>query len=240
MADAMMVKRWLAFGFVMFLAACGGGGGGGSSAPAPIVTATPTPTPTATATATATPFNGPSPVSTTTAVPTSGTLSANFPSIAAGYGGSLNAPGVIANAGTSVLATISLGPLPSVTGQPAITNLSASNITQVLVYGDFLLTNPFATPSVSVSQGGAGNTTLTFTFPPGTLVNTPYYYAIWPGNSTNPSWIVTSGTPACPFPVTTADFGAGQTITIVGAPSNNFGNFVYGFAIYRGTLPAGC
>jgi len=143
----------------------------------------------------------------------------NFPSVA-GYGGSI-AAGVMQGVGGTITATVSLGPLPAVPGQSTPT-LYTNAPNAVLVYADFIVSN---VATVSVTQP-----TLTFTFPSGTLVNTPYYYAFWAGNA-NPVWAdADSGNR---YPVTTSSIPT-ETITIAGAPSVSLPEpFVYGFVIYR-------
>jgi hypothetical protein len=216
------VTRWLAFGFVMFLVACGGGGGGsyvGVPVPTPSVTTTgsagPSPTPT--------PYNGPSPVSGATAVPLSGNLVAMLPSVA-GYGGNLvitGTPGVTSSFGTTVTGTLSLGAFSPLT---TFASVPGTVVNQVLVYADFVANNQIVVPAGSTA-------TLTLTFPPNTLTNTPYYYALWNVCSGTSCWV--SSTSQGQFPVTTTDFGAGQTITIVTQPNFTFQAQPYGFVIYR-------
>ena len=123
--------------------------------------------------------------------------------------------------GATITANVSLGPLPAVAGQPTITTY-ANAPAQVLDYADFVVSGGAVTVK---------STTLTMSFPPGTLLpNTSYYYAFWPGNAQMPNWIDSSGGR---FPVTTID-PVGQTVTIVGNPGLAFQpGFVYGFAIYR-------
>jgi len=206
------MQRWLALAALAVLAACGGGGGGSSAAP-PTVTVTPA----------ATPFAGPSPVSASTTIP-NGTLAQALPSVA-GYGGSVTA-GITQGSGGTITATVSLGPLPAVVGQPAPTAYTNAP-GAVLVYADFVVSN--------VSSVIASQPTLTFTFPPGTLLaNTPYYYAVWPGNAQTPNW-VDGSTSGGRYPVNTiVPTNAPVTITIVGAPSIQFASgFLWGFAVYR-------
>ena len=214
-----MTRRWSALLVVTAaLAGCGGGGGGGA-APVPASTATTAPA-APTPTASATPAAGPSPATASTTIPAGGALAQSLPAVG-GYGGSIVAQ-ITQGTGGTVTATLALGGLPSVAGQPTMAPFTGAP-SQVLVYADFVVSN---VPAVTVAS-----TTLTLTFPAGTILpNTSYYYAIWPGNAQTPNWISSSGGL---FPVTTID-PVNQNVTIAGSPGISFApGYVYGFVVYR-------
>lgn len=222
-----MVKPWLAFGFVLFLAACGGGGGGGgSSVPAPVQTTaapvTPTPSPVPITTPTPIPTNGAPPASLATNVPVNGALTSILPTVS-GFGGSLAAPTVSAPGGGTVTATLWLPTSPS----PPLAPYAPTSPHQVLVYGDFVVNGSLGNIPVAVN----GAATLTFTFPAGVLqTGVPYLYAVWYGTCTGICWLDNGG---LGFFVSTTDLPTRQ-VTITGTPSTSFTpGTVYGFAIFQ-------